>query len=969
MVSKIDFCTDLLIEHFNPAGPINILSQKIKDKNRPFVKGKITQGFTKDYQGRVRVNLDGIVIASDNIKGECFAFECFQVNCFESTLEETNIPVSGICKQTVFKKLRTENGITTETLTFPNHPDLEPEVRTFPAKKGTVEKLTIESIEIRPVVYTGQNATEVCDLYNENQPIYYARGTKDIKGNLYFADFGYIEPLTKDFILIEKNVPFSFSAIDDTLTTISSEVIPREVKAVKIKTLNQGILKEVGLIYGQLEEEFYFPHQTIKFNRDFKNQDIVLEDLVINLLLLMGITTTNQVPNRIRYRDLNYAGPEVEAIIINSFQTLANLLNSDSNSEQYLSIPSTFKSYTKSDEEYNIEANDLYTSIDKNCFEDSCFEDSCFKSFKYDNLINRSIDNQAIAWTVCAFTSYIINYTETSYKDVVINLLKYLLNQKDLTGLYYRGWEDSLPKETYEDSLKLLPELDTSTNIAIFMALLKGFEVTQDFNYLLEASLLKDKITLHLINSFGTFKHSYTNSKESIESSIYSLIYINILKDYTKVNPIIKFLKSSISNPPPASVDQINNVIKDIDNVISETDNVVVERNPELDNFNQIFIKTPQDTYDSELEILKINYLAFSSINLLSNKFDITFSNKLEENLAKIENRVITKRGEASSLFATSCLINNQPFLTISNNDFNSLIDLNNFSFTKDLLFRKMLEALPTNYNWFDKKVINKNSNIGKLLYTAAVQEALNSTRKNFIKRMSSVFYMYGDILNSKALDLGLKREIKELDSNLKDKITLELTFVGNTKSDIESKTSFYNTEIVIKENYKLIQAFASEDTNPYINNWGEGFLSGKNKASNLLYTINVYQPLEEDVSAVINKIIPAGTKKKVNEVLSFTIGKTCGLELELRGKGSVQGCIGFRLKEEKLGCSNIDLENADNLARESGGKICLENEESVIEYTPSEEVDNCPGILTDTQDIIVTSDGNKICITNIGNL
>ena len=712
-------------------------------------------------------------------------------------------------------------------------------------------------------------------------------------------------------------------------------------------------------MYGQLEDQFYFPHQILKFNREFTDQDVNLEDLSIDLLSFININSSLELENRIIYKDRYYSTPEIEFVIQNSFTTLSQLTNSEQGIPQTHSIPSTFKTFTKEDTEYNSIADPNYLRETIKCFEDTCFEEDTFKVFDNTNLVNRSIRNRAIAWAVISFSSFIINYNREDLIQFVINSMSYLLRQKDSRGLFYLGWDQQELRSTYNTSLVLNTSIETSTNICIILALLKAFEVTQDFNYLLEANYLQENIDKYLVTTNNTFKHSFLIEKESIESSVYTLLYCDIFKDYKKVNPTIEFLSTNLSyiNNSSSSF----NVVRDDDNVISESDNVVIENSEVPDNFNQIFKKTEVDTYNSDLEVLKINYLAYSSIISLSRFFNIPFIDSLTNIIETIEKRLITNRLEATSLYAASCLINNRSVIEAENNKFNSIVDFNNFKFTKELLFNKSLKAIPTNYSWVDPSILNRRSHLGALLYSVTSAEALNTVRKEFIKRMSSISYMYGVILNRKARDLGLQRIPKEKEEDLKQRIQIELTSVGNTKEDIESKLRFYDTNISIKDNFRLIQSFTGEDADNFTVNWGEGFLSGTQKASNNLYTINVYQPLELDSLELIKQLTPAGIKHKYNEVLRFNIGGVdCGLKTFKRG--TQEGCIGFRISEEDLGCPNIDLENNDDLANENRGKICREDDETIVEVP----VERCDGVLTDQQDIIVTSTGDTICVTTI---
>lgn len=949
MINKINFCADLVLEHFNPAGPINQLSQNIKDDNRPYIKGVISQGFEIDYSGVVRVDLKGLVSSTNKInKRESFSFECFEPSCFEATLVETEVNISNICKQTVEitketkletrtrvlqKEVREEGvvvqpeiteefevPITTETLKVLRNPEALTEVRKYPAVEPYVLNIPSTEIKIRPFTFSSDNKLNVCDLFPNEKPIYYARGAQDIEDNLYFADYGYIDPTTKDFILVDKNIPFSSSQLENTFTSKSIEPIPKGIKYVKIHKLEQGKLNFIGIVYGQLTDNFYFPQQKLVYKKDLFNQSITLEDLSLNLLLFMEVNYSDNLNNSktLLYRNQNFSNSEIESTIVNSFETLSNLLNSDNQTSLYNSIPNKFNSYSKTDSEYNSLADSDYLELPQDCFSTDCFDADCFKAFdKSKILINRSVKNKSIAWAIIAFSSYIVNYNKVVYKNTVKSLISYLLSQKDSsTGLFYLGWIDSNSKASYSDSLILDSNIDTSTNLTIFLALLKVFEVTQDFSYLLEASFLKSKISNYLFNSNHTFKHSLNNEKESIESSTYGLMYLYIIKDYKKLKPSVQFLNNNLFLVEPINL--VNKVFNDLDQV-KDKDNFVLDNilKGNESEFNQLFKKTPNDTYDSDTETLKINYLAYSSIKLINDLIDTSLLNTLNKYSLKVEERIQYKRRDATLLFATSCLIFNKSFLEFSSNKFESLIDLNNLEFSKEYIFNKLIKNIPVDYSWIKKDVLNKESNIGQLLYSVAIEQSINKSKKGFISRMSSLEYLYGDMLNQKAADVGVAREVKESDESLRLKIIRKINYIGNTKNQIEEQVSFYDTKISIKDNYKMVQAFVSNEAVNFSYNWGEGFLSGTEKANNLIYTINVYQPLEEDVSNFLKTLLPAGIKANINEVFNFNIGDSS---------------VGFKLAEEDAGCPNIKLENNSNLALEGLGRICLEDEDSIIE-------------------------------------
>jgi len=612
-ISQSQFCVNLLKEYFNPGGPVNIKSQLNDDIRRPLLSASIIEGFRRSQIENVEVELSGIV---DQKGDNLFSAECFTFNCFnESGLETTISDVSNVCM----------------------------------VNTGTETR------------YMSQDEREQggysCYVNPFGKEQYFVRGTLDKDNAVYLADFGIVNPIFGNRVNIETNVPFFFKKKVGSLFARTIRPIPAGIRVVTIKRVTKFSLEIIGSIYGQLEEEFYFPHNILVSDRSFtfEDQQLDLENLAINLLLFTSFKRFQAKSNQFIYRNINYSSPEIENIITNSATTLVNLINTDTTVSQLGTIPKLISTYINNQSQYNSNADGLYLQEVISCFESSCFDDSCFQGLINRSLIERSISNRALAWVILFLVSYAINYS-SNVENSVVSILDYLLTQRETnTRLFYNGWdqiEEECTEFSLEDGNNLLLEDEnefcietpidevantyatsliqdtnilTSTNVAIFMALLKGFELTQDFKYLSLACDLHNSIEKYLLNNSGLYNHSFTIKEASIESVSYQLQLIQILQDFKNVTTVINFFKARLVAPPVGLLDPVT---VGEDNVLVGSDLISIDAvlsSIDADSDNNLFTSTINDSITSLDDIFKYNYLAYSGLIKLNDSLLIDF--------------------------------------------------------------------------------------------------------------------------------------------------------------------------------------------------------------------------------------------------------------------------------------------------------------------------------------------------------
>jgi len=868
-ISKAQFCTNLIPEFFKPSGPLSSKTQITLDINRPLIDATIVSNYNVQDKGKVEIELKGLELLEGNnlFRQDCFDFDCFQNEGVYTYIQN----ISDIC------------------------------IVDLP---GQVPKLLTKKQR--------DQISATCYIDTLGNNTFFVRGTPDVNNYVYVADIGIINTTSGNLFLLDKNVSFYKAGKKNSLFALSNKKIPKGVKVAIIKRISKTNIEYVGTVYGQLENEFYFPHSTLKANRGFNtaDQSISVENLSLNLLLLANFKQYEILENQIVYRSNNYSSPLIETTIQKSTNILTQLINTI-DVQQEGSLPATIASYSIHEDQYNSAANDTYLHKIKECFDSECFDSTCFEKIINNILLDRSIDNRAIAWLIQYLVSFSVNYSVDITYSITL-LSNYLLTQKNKTNrLYYKGWLSNSTLTQYTQSLSLNSEILSSTNISVFFALLKTFEITQDFNYLNEAEELYVAIKKYLINTEGLLKHSYLQNATSIESATYNLLFILSLEEYDNVLILIEFFKQKLARLPQIINEEVfvntANVTVGLENV--EITSLLTFGNNEF----KLFIDTPLDNISTLEDIFKYNYLIYSNLILLNEKIYIPYLSQIEEKYNTIYQNIENDREGATLIFCLSYLINNKSLLDFNNSRLNSVTDLNNYKFQKDFIFNNLLLSTPKDYGWFNPNIITKTSHLGNIYYGIAKALAYNATKYEFNKKLLSIDNMYGILLNQKAEDYSLTRFPKENDADFKTRIKSELFTRGINKEVIESKLTLFNSTATIKDNVNAVLAYEADTNYFYNSNWGVGYIQGNNSFNTNITTFNFLQPVEEDVYLEIQKLKPAGIQINISESLLFNIKKSSTL-------------INI-FEEEPFSniCPQLTLENTDNITTENSSLVCTE--------------------------------------------
>lgn len=903
-ISSQQFCINSLLEFFKPGGPTLQKSQLSNEQNRPFLNAQITKGFRQSDETTVEIELTNIKLTpSKNL----FRQECFTFNCFE------------------------EEGIFTYA----------PNISTVCLVKSTnSEPNKFMSLEQR------QQQNKTCFINESGNTSYFVKGSKDINNNVYVADIGIVNLVSGSVFFIERNIPFYKTDSNNSMYALSTSKISKGVKVAVIKKVSQLSVEIISTVYGQLDNEFYLPHTQLKSNRKYnsKEQSINLENLSINLLLLSNFKQFETIDNQIIYRNINYSSPLLETTVEKSGTTLINLINSDSVPQEG-TIPFNISTFSTDQSDYNSNADSFYQQRLLTCFESNCFDKNCFEEIVNNNLLNRSINNKSLAWLVQFLVTYSINYNQDNTIPLQ-TIISYLLKQKDKeTQLFFKGWDEIQTEEdceeiitedilniitenedticteltdeidvsdlTYNNSLVLNRSIETSTNVCILFALLKAFELTQDFNYIIEASLLYKAIKKYLINSGNLFKHSLTESQTSLDSATYQLLLTLILEEYEPTTELINFFQQRLVSVPT----QTNqDVLVGLDTVLVGVSTVQLPPNFIIqsdDDFN-LFTPTSFDNINSIDDIFKYNYLIYSSLIKLNDKVYIPFLDTINSKYSIIQNKVEIERNNLSMLFSIECLINHLSFLDFDNLKFNSIPIFTNYNFQEDLIFNNLLLSTPKDYGWFNPSIFTKTSHLGSIYSSVASTLAYTSAKFEANKKLLSIDNMYGVLLNKKGTDYKLTRFIKEDDNYFKIRIKAEIFNRGISKPAIENKLKLYDSTPTIQDNYKGILSFESIDS-IYSNNWGQGYFQGQEIFNTNIATLNFAQPVEADVYKEVLRLKPAGIKVNIQENLTFNIAKNSTFITIIE------------LNNNLINCDNIAAENTDNLTTENNSIICTE--------------------------------------------
>jgi hypothetical protein len=246
MTTFSQFCINLIPEFFKPAGPILEKTQLSNENNRGLLQAKIIGGFRKNDFGKVEIELEGVILQPGK---NLFRQDCFEFNCFQEEGIFTYIKnISNVC--------------------------LVEQGNNLPNKLMTLKERTL--------------LNKPCSIDDLGNATYFITGTRDTNNYVYVADIGTVNLTSGVVSIIDQNVPFYSADKQNSLFALSVQKISSGVKVAIIKRVSKNTIDILGTVYGELDNEFYFPHTTLIKNRKYtaKGQKLNLENLSINLLML-----------------------------------------------------------------------------------------------------------------------------------------------------------------------------------------------------------------------------------------------------------------------------------------------------------------------------------------------------------------------------------------------------------------------------------------------------------------------------------------------------------------------------------------------------------------------------------------------------------------------------------------------------------------------------------------------------------
>lgn len=898
-ITQSQFISKSFDEFYKVGGSFTNLESSSNDLYRQILQAEITEGYSIKDISQLSISLYNISLQSSR---NVFTQECFEYNCL---LEDGS----------VIKSFEEEGLITTKsTVSSICYTEWE--------YNGTTKYDFIDKKK-HPLLSNAKCYEVVEEGKTVVKKKYLVRGTKDINGHIYLADIGYISAGTNEFVLVEENVPFYRRGMDNTLTARSISRMPVGIKVVKIKKVTPFNARPIGIVYGRLNNPIYLPHLEIKPNRELKSKDqnILVEELALSYLLLSSLRINNSLTNTTIYRNNNYSVPVVESSIHLFADTLIKFSNLvvDSDLPLNSSIPKYINNFNLEINRFNNSEEEFERTKSFPCFEEECFEEECFKESKNNLLPIRDIDNRAICWCILFLCNYKILYSQSEEVIVAIeNLNEYLEQQTSSRGLLYKGWIDTNPEEYYTKALEKDEEESSSTNSIYLISLLKSFELTQDISYIKKAVDVENAIYKYFVTSQNLFSTSFQIKTASLESVTYQLLLSKATNNYQHLDSIIKYLNLRFEKG--------SSKIKTEDIITTNNKAEVFSKDNQFININDpsiilnrsdtsLFAPEDIDNINNKSTIAKYNYLIYSIIKELNIEPEIKES--LKERNRRLLKRVAKYRKQGTLIFLSSVAHNHQSFLSIESSKINTSYLLETYKYLKETTFLEILKNIPQDYGWFNPKILNINSELGKFLYSISTMIAEVKTYLVYLKDIEILKNQQGEVLNRKALELGIVRDRKESDTDLKNRIIEKVNTEKKNLELIRSSLSYLGTKInTSKENHKSILHTEGtiEDTKEESNSkWGIGLLAGKKIASSNITTFVINQPIEEVAIKEIEALRPIGTKIDLVENLSFEIASNLNYNTYVR------------VIEVDSPCSKLTTEDKLNITTEDGAsELCI---------------------------------------------
>lgn len=594
---------------------------------------------------------------------------------------------------------------------------------------------------------------------------------------VYSLDIGYTVENTNEFIPIQTGVPITLNGFYSL-----SSYIPEGIKTLILYKSSYYIKKEVARLYGNSSSNRFLIQDTLDNFSSITNR-VTIEDLSISLILLLlsKYKELNSCSNSISTPTLD---PYIRRVITNNLDILSELIDS-SNGVRQGSIPKEIRTNTKAEHIYQ----DSYY-LDKRvikCYEDTVYANkcdylwdqsliigdslyclpSCYEDTVIDLSVNREVDNRAIAWLLLAFLTYTEVINDNRYQESIDSIYTYLKNEIDFTSKFiHKGYTHS---SIYSESRRI-ETLDTSTNIAVCIALLKYYSVTSDSIALLYASKLKRYI----------YDYLYSRQDElfmdegyfTLDSNLYGLWLSLEVNEAPAVENILEFFRTSLdrvstfSNVKIETLDNEDITLMDSSYIFTPIETLSIRNNTKVNNLLfYLFVYAIDQGYTPSFFISK-DISLFSNIGIASCLSDSFFENEL--------------------------------FRTYSYEDLEVL------ETSESLINNRLVDMMPTGFGWFSPEALTKQGNIGNLLSSVSGSLALNKVNEKRIRDSIALTTSRTFDIKRWEQDLNLPRWVSESYSSYKERIRRYIDRPYIVKQAISYLLDLYGIRVIGQSDFTI---------------------------------------------------------------------------------------------------------------------------------------------------------------------
>jgi hypothetical protein len=700
------------------------------------------------------------------------------------------------------------------------------------------------------------------DIQDPLSKLYFLKGLVDTNGNVWTVDFVSLCPSSSSYNYLERNIPLDVRGYANSSVIISSKL---KIALIRKTSVDKS---EIALtLYGDypLSEQPFLTQPFCQGERNYtaNNQVIDIEEISFTIISLILNNYHHVEDFELKFPIQGEVDKLFTSIIDDNYTRLYNLVDLDSTSNRFGSIPRYIASYSTNKNLYSS-ADERYNNSDINFHNDNCFDNGCFAVTDVSSLlVSRYVSTRAIAWLLYSLCLHKEYFNETKYDRLINYLSSYITSQIDKNYLVTEGWE-------HHNTLALSARIEShslSTNVISCLALFKLFDLTSRAYY----HELAIGIYQSIFDNFYSYKLNKFNSKN--DSDLATVTYGMLFATAIKREDIIEVLLNNLSKSLVKT--NYGNKLYEYDETYSSYEAIDYLNKDYLDSDNYNYLKSLSfinlnsviNTRDFFKELYLLRELIESNVN---NGFSIS-SEVLNRNIELFDS-YIENYFKCYSSFIIADKIN-FPLRNYVEELFSVNITYTDTSvFYRNFLTEKLKKWIPINFGWFSDNSLLPQSQLNKFLKSISLVIATFNVLKS--RAFNADIYTLGYLeLKLTARELSTDRLIQETTKRFIDYLISFYNEVDNslTESGLKLQTRRYNYEICIEDKWNEIistNGFYSRRFTPFI---GLGYLSGEEMYSAGLIKVTVFRPLREVIDKVIHRFKPAGTKVVYEEVLTVS--------------------------------------------------------------------------------------------------